>query len=315
LKAFTVLKPGPRTTVQDTGRPGLRRYGIPTSGAIDQFSFHIANALVGNPSGAAALEITLVGLVVEAFSPVVVAVTGGDLGANWNNRPAPLWTTFTMEQGDRLSFQKRLSGCRAYLAVRGGIDAAEYLGSKSTFLKGGMGMPLKEGDTVSVGGFLPPSTGLRRMLPSHLRPSQPAQQTVRVILGPQTDYFTQQGIDTFLQSTYTVSPKSDRQGIRTEGPAIEIAKGPDIISDPTPLGAIQIPGDGKPIILHRDGQVTGGYAKIATVITADLNKFGQLMPGDPLRFQAVTRDVALSFAYQSRQQLNLLTAMITSQDG
>lgn len=314
MKTFLIRKPGSYTTVQDAGRPGLRRYGIPASGAMDQFSYRIANALVGNQPEAAAIEVTMQGLVVEALMRTVVAITGGDLSAHLNDQPAPLWTAFTMEQGDRLSFKKRVSGCRAYLAVRGGFDATQFLGSKSTFPKGRMGTPLKENDTLSVGRFLRRSAAPRRTLPPQFRPPLSLQSTIRVILGPQTDYFTQRGIDTFLQSVYSISPRSDRQGFRTEGPPIEIAMGPDIITDPTPVGAVQVPGDGKPIILHRDGQVTGGYAKIAKVITADLDKFGQMMPGDSLRFEAVDREQALTLAYQARQQLNVITAMIEGQD-
>lgn len=310
MRALKVIKPGPHTTVQDAGRPGLRRYGIPTSGAMDQFSLHIANALVGNPPDAAAIEVTLQGFVIEALAQVVIAITGGDLGAQRNNQPAPVWETFVLEPGDRLGFRKRASGCRAYVAVRGGIDSPEFPGSRSTFARGRMGASLKEGDTISIGRLLRPSATRQRSLPAHLRPALSAQQTVRVILGPQTEYFTQHGIDTFLRSVYSISPKSDRQGFRTEGPPVEIAKGPDIISDPTPLGAIQIPGDGKPIILHRDGQVTGGYAKIATVIGADLDKFGQMMPGDTIRFQTVSRDEALTFAYQEKQRLNVIRTLI-----
>jgi len=315
LKAFLIHKPGPLTTIQDAGRAGLRRYGIPPSGAMDQFSYRVANVLVGNPSGAAALEITLAGLALEALTPILVAITGADLGAQRNDRAAPLWTTWTMERGDRLSFPKRVSGCRAYLAVRGGFDAPEFLGSRSTFLKGRMGQPLKANETLSAGGFLPPAGALRRALPRHLRPAWSSQHAVRVILGPQTASFTQRGLETFLGSAYSISPRSDRQGFRTEGPPIEHVGGPDIISDPTPLGAIQVPGDGKPIVLHRDGQVTGGYAKIAKVIAADLDQFAQMMPGEALRFRSVTREEALALRTQAEQQTNVIVAMVEAQRG
>ena len=300
MQALLVRKPGTFTTIQDAGRPGMRRYGIPTSGAMDMLSFRIANALVGNPSDAAAIEVTLQGFIVEALAPVVIAITGGDLGAHHNDHPAKLWESLTLEYGDRLSFLKHSSGCRAYVAIRGGIDAPAFLGSKSTFAKGRMGASLKSDDILSIDHLPHPTVIRRRWFPPHLRPALPAEQTIRVILGPQTEYFTQRGIETFLQSSYMISPKSDRQGFRTEGPSVEIAKGPDIISDPTPLGAIQIPGDGKPIILHRDGQTTGGYAKIAKVIEADLDKFGQLVPGDRVCFRAVSREEAVTLFYKYR---------------
>jgi antagonist of KipI len=310
LKAITVIKPGPLTTVQDAGRPGLQRYGIPSSGAMDQFAYRIANLLVGNPPGGAALEVMLPGLVIEAQSRLIVAITGADLAARRSEEAAPFWTTFTMERGEQLSFTHRKTGCRAYVAVRGGFEAAEFLGSKSTFLKGRMGAPLKAGDTLSTSGFLPPASKLQRSLPEQFRPALASPQAIRVILGPQTDSFTQRGLDTFHQAVYSISPRSDRQGIRTEGPPIESERGPDIISDPTPLGAIQVPGDGKPIILHRDGQVTGGYAKIGKVIAADLDRFGQMVPGDSIRFAPVSRDEALRLAEEARRQMDVIAALV-----
>lgn len=310
MQAFLIIKPGPYSTIQDAGRPGLRRYGIPPSGAMDQYAFRFANLLVGNSPDAAAIEVTMPGLVVEALSQVLVAITGGDLSPQLNNQPAPLWTALTMQPGDQLGFKQRTSGCRAYLAIRGAFEATVFLGSKSTFLKGRMGALLKENDVLSTGGSLALSAIPRGAFPQHLRPPLPSQHTVRVILGAQLNYFTPRGVDTFLQSAYSVSPRSDRQGFRTEGPPIEFVNGSDIISEPTPIGAIQVPGDGKPIILHREGQVTGGYAKIGNVIAADLDKFGQMVPGDMLHFQAVTRDEALVLARRARQELTAIAAMI-----
>ena len=304
MNAFKVLNGGPQTTVQDTGRPALRRYGIPSSGAMDQFSHRVANRLAANPENAATLEIMLFGFTVEAMTSLTLAIAGGDLGARLNDQPAPLWTPIGIKPGDRLSFTGLQSGCRAYLAVGGGFGAPEFLGSRSTFLKGHIGSAIKTGDLLSAGQSGNASAPLRPALPEPLRRPLPPSYTIRVILGPQTEAFTARGLETFLHSSYAVSPRSDRQGIRTEGPAIETVKGPDIITDPTPLGAIQVPGDGRPIILHRDGQVTGGYAKIATVISADLDWFGQMMAGDALRFQAVTRDEALGLARQYRQRLS-----------
>ena len=152
----------------------------------------------------------------------------------------------------------------------------------------------------------------RSQVPVKMRPLWPATQPIRVTAGPQAEYFTKAGLETFHSTEYRVSARADRQGIRTEGAAVEIAKGPDIISDPTPLGAVQIPGDGQPIILHRDGQVTGGYAKIATVIAADLDRLGQMVAGDALRFELMTRDEALAAAEQSRQRLACLVAILES---
>ncbi len=304
--ALRILDPGSQTTVQDLGRVGLRRYGIPSSGAMDQFALQTANLLVGNPPGAAGLETLLQGLSLEALVPVVIAITGGDLGAELNGRPAPMWTSFRIQPHDRLTFKRRAAGCRAYLAFQGGIVVPELLGSRSTFARGRIGSSLRSKDTLPLG--TPPLTGasFRRSLPPKLRPSRSQEHGVRVLLGPQTKSFTPAGHETFLNSTYRVSPNSDRQGYRTEGPAITFALGPDIISDPTPLGAVQVPGNGQPIILLRDGQVTGGYAKIATVIFADLDRFGQMAPGDTLFFRAVTREEALLAAAETQRLVKYL---------
>jgi biotin-dependent carboxylase-like uncharacterized protein len=193
-----------------------------------------------------------------------------------------------------LSFSKRVDGCRAYLAIRGGIHSTEFLHSRSVFSKGQMGRSLVKDDIVCVETPLAEPNDALREIPTESRPSFSAPHTIRVILGPQTDHFTPRGIETFLSSEYRLSPQSDRQGLRTVGPAIEFATGPDIITDPTPLGAIQVPGDGQPIILHRDGQVTGGYAKIAVVASVDLDRCAQIFPGDAIRFEAISREQALT---------------------
>lgn len=269
---------------------------------MDQFACQMANLLVGNSPEAAALETLLQGLSLEAMAPTVVAVTGGDLTAELNETPLPLWTSIALQPGDHLTFKRRAAGCRAYVAIRGGLATTEFLGSKSTFAKGGMGTPLQANETLPVYESTPPPHSFRRQLPPAMCPPLASETIIRVILGPQQDAFTTKGQETFLGSEYRISPKSDRQGFRTEGPAVETVRGSDIITDPTPLGAIQVPGDGQPIILLRDGQVTGGYAKIATVVSADMDKFGQLSPGDKIRFHPVTRDEALA-ASRERQRL------------
>lgn len=295
MEAFRVRKAGPLTTVQDAGRDGLRRFGVPISGAMDQFAYRTGNQLVENPLGAASLEITLNGLTLEAISTVEIAITGADLEPTVDGQAAPRWETFELRAGQLLRFGRRIRGCRAYLAVRGGIAAPVYLGSRSTFVKGQMGAPIATGDILSVAETLP-ALGRTHIWPRERRRPIPDEFTIRVTAGPQQDCFTPAGLMTFFSSEYRIHPNSDRQGIRTEGPVIEIASGPGIISDPTPLGSIQVPGDGRPIILHRDGQSTGGYAKIARVIARDLDWFAQMTPGDRLRFSLVSRAEALEIA-------------------
>ncbi len=295
MQVFLVRKPGPFTSVQDAGRTGWRRFGIPPSGALDQFAFRAANLLAGNAPDAAVLEITLPGLVLEALAPQVAAVTGADLDARINGAAAPQWTAFSLRRGDVLTFRQRRQGCRAYLAVAGGLDTAVWLGSRSTFAAGKMGSPLRAGDVLES---FPPGPDARpgRRVSLSCLPASPAIHRIRVTLGPQDGWFTRRGLQTFLGSVYRLSPQSGRQGFRTEGPVIEAARQADLISDPTPLGAVQVPGDGKPIVLHRDGQSTGGYPKIARVISADLDWFARMMPGDALRFEAVSREEALRLA-------------------
>lgn len=285
-RAFEVLNPGILTTIQDLGRWGYMRYGIPRSGVADRFAAQVANLLVGNSERAALLEITLFRLELRALNNLEIAVTGADLMPCLNGQPISMWENVYLKAGDRLSFKGRKSGLRAYLAVRGGFMGPEFLGSRSVFARGLMGQPLKAGDILEIDeGIIVEET--RRFLPADLIPSYSNKEYLRVILGPQEDRFTKEGIRTFLSSTYRVSIQSDRMGYRLQGSKIEHAQGADIISEPIIPGAIQVPGDGLPIILLWDAQVSGGYTKIASVISADLNYLAQIMPGDTLRFKEV----------------------------
>ncbi len=309
LTGFRILDPGWQTTIQDEGRPRLRRFGIPCSGALDQFSLQVSNLLVGNRPGAAGLETVLQGLCLEAVGSVIVAVTGGDLSAEWNGQPAPLWTSFRMASGDRLRFRCHQNGCRACVALRGGVAAPQYLGSCSTFARGGMWRNLQRGDLLPANDPAPlsPWSQMRSLAPA-LRPRPTSDYRVRVIIGPHQDRFTHDGLHTFLTARYRISSRSDRQGFRTEGPPVATTHGSDIISDPTPVGSVQVPGDGQPIILLRDGQTTGGYARIAAVISSDLDQFGRMMPADTVRFESVSREAALDAAARRRRLLRYLTA-------
>jgi len=326
LKAFKILSAGVQTTIQDLGRHGLMKYGIPISGAMDQRSFVIANLLLRNLDNAAALETTFQGLKLQALNKVTMSIAGADLDPWLNDRPAPQWTAFTMEEGDVLQFKKRKKGLRAYVAVQGGFDVPEVLGSRSTYIRGRIGAPLGVGETLISRPFDPEAAEdvltlpreyrphLDRdvlTLPREYRPHLDRADPIRVLMGPQDDYFTPRGIDTFLNSTYRISPQADRQGFRTEGPAIEIAKGPDIISDPIPLGAIQVTGDGRPVILLRDAQATGGYAKIAIVARVEMDSLGQMMPGDTIRFQRIDRQKALDLLYEETRRLTRIRDLLT----
>jgi len=291
MKAFEVLHPGVHTTIQDLGRPGFMRYGIPASGVADRFSARVANLLVGNAPGAALLEITLFRLELLALNDLIIAVTGGNLSPVVNNNPLPMWQTVPISKGERVAFRARKQGFRAYLALQGGFSGQKFLGSRSVFIRGLMGNMLKAGEILET-----ESTALKptspKCLAKEMIPPFPANIFLRVILGPQEDRFTPGGIETFLSSAYRVSPQSDRMGYRLQGPPIKHSGDADIISEPIARGAIQVPGDGLPILLLWDAQVSGGYTKIANVISADLDRVAQVMPGESLHFQAVTLEVA-----------------------
>jgi len=289
------------TTYQDLGRPEMLQYALSISGAMDQTSLQIINCLLNNPPGAAALEVTLLGLKLKSMDEALIAVGGADLGFEINGRKAALWTVHHLEKEDVVSFKLPQKGLRAYLGVAGGFNGPQILGSCSVYLKGHLGSALKQGDIItSLAPPTPlPDTG-RKVAPSHY-PDLDTSKSFRVLPGPQIDHFSDVGLATFTESMYTVSTMSDRQGIRTEGTPVERLHGPDIITDPIPLGGIQVPGNGLPIILHRDAQVTGGYSKIAVLARVDLDRAGQLMPGDQIRFRFIEYQEALDlWAQQTR---------------
>jgi len=293
VEAIEVLAPGPLTTIQDWGRFGYGQYGVPPSGALDTFSLRAANLLVGNPENEACLEITMFGIRIKALRDVAIAVTGGDLRPFCNDKPFGMWTSSILKEGDILSFRGVKCGCRSYLALGGGFSLPEVLGSRSTNLSSGFGglggRALKRGDILSAHS---PRLHLKtegRSLPQVLIPSYSSKWHLRVILGPQDDQFTEEGRTTFLNSPYQVSSQSDRTGIRLAGPSVE--RRPEvqesIISEGVNPGAIQVPGDGQPIIILVE-IVTGGYRKIATVISADLPLLGQIKPGDTVSFEEIS---------------------------
>ena len=289
-----VLEPGLLTTVQDLGRRGYERFGVPVAGAMDGYALRAANGLVGNPWDAAGLEITIAGPTLRATRRCLIAVTGADLGLRVQGRRMPLWTALYVRRGWTISFEGRQSGCRAYLAIAGGIVVPPVMGSRATYLRGGFGghrgRALRAGDVLPVGE---PSCALLdragRQLPEEARPPYSDTPTVEVILGPQDDHFAPEGIATFLSAEYAIDATSDRMGYRLSGPAIAHKTAADIISDGVVLGAVQVPADGQPIVMMADRPTTGGYAKIATVVGADIPLLAQCLPGrSRVRFRATT---------------------------
>ena len=315
IEAFEVLDPGILTTVQDLGRYGFSQFGVPPSGALDPYSFRIANLLAGNPEDEACLETTVMGLKLKALREVVIAITGGDLSPVLNGESLEMWRTHLLIEGDVIAFRRIRSGCRAYFALSGGLIVPQIMGSRSTFLSGGFGG--LEGRTLRRGDILytldpPPSLdkiGLR--FPDDWIPSFEKEITLRVIPGPQDHHFTEKGLQTFFSSTYQVTPQCDRMGLRLEGSKIE--RRPDveesIISEGLLSGAIQVPGDGRPIIILTE-LVTGGYTKIAAAISVDLTKVAQLKPGDRVRFEPIPVKEAHFLLKEQEQRLKGFEALI-----
>lgn len=308
MNSLRILEAGPLASIQDLGRRGYRDRGVPLSGAMDQQALRIANGLVGNPSEAAGIEISLGGFRARFGSHICFAVTGAPLNVRLNEVPISLWKKHEAEEGDILSVGYGGKGFRAYLAVAGGIEVPVVMGSRSTYLRGGFGglkgRALSRGDVLPIAEASPCSIPLRET-PADLIPLYSDHPTLRVVMGPQSDHFTPAGIDTFLGCEYVVTDRCDRMGILLSGPRIAHRHGADIVSDGTLPGAVQVPGDGQPVILCADCQTTGGYAKIATVLWTDLPLVAQLMPGHRLRFREVelpqAREIYLKREYQIRR--------------
>lgn len=293
-----IITPGILASIQDAGRQGFGEIGVAPSGAADSYACRIGNLLVGNLENAAAIEITLMGFQARFRTGTVFAVTGADLQPSLNGRALPMWTALKAAPGDIVDLPSPVCGCRAYLAVGGGFHIPAVMGSRSTNIGAGFGG--LDGRMLRAGDRLPgcrPGHYLAcagRSIPDALKALPVSEWVLRVIPGPQGDQFPEASRRQFYEATYTVSGKSDRTGVRLEGPTIEKEAGaPDsILSEGILCGAIQVPGDGKPIILLNE-TVTGGYRKIAVVIAADLPLLGQLAPGDTVRFQETDLSSAL----------------------
>ena len=290
--SILVKTPGPLTTVQDEGRFFYQSSGIRPSGVMDAAAYEAANALVGNTKGEAVLEMTFLGATLEFQSAAWFALTGADMQAKLDGAPVARDQAIRAEAGQTLAVGMAVSGCRGYLAVRGGVDVPLVMGSRSTDVSaklGGFdGRALKAGDVL-------PTLSVDDWTPTTLRYESPVYEsavTVRVVPGPQEEYFTAAGLETFFSSAYEISPNSDRMGLRLEGPEIESRNGTDIVSDGIVFGSIQVPSGGKPILLMADHQTAGGYAKIGTVLSLDLPKLAQARPGDTVRFQRISAEDA-----------------------
>jgi len=252
---------------------------------------------VGNPQNEACLEVTLIGPTLAFNDDVIVAITGGDLGPTLDGFPIPMWESIYIKKGSVLSFRGRRWGARSYIAFQGGIFVEKVMGSKSTDIRaqiGGLeGRALRDGDRLFVGLPLDRSV-LGRRFPSELLPPYSDSPVLRVIMGPEDDHFKPESIESFLSQEWLITEASDRMGYRLEGePLRHNEKGAEIISDGIALGSIQVPKDGKPIVLLKDRQAVGGYAKIATVISVDIPLIAQTLPGNKVRFERISLEEAI----------------------
>ena len=303
-----MIKPGWCTTVQDLGRHGCQQYGVSVSGAMDRLALVIANRLVNNHDSAAGLEITIVGPEFLFEHDAVVAITGADLSPAVNSHSVPLWSTVAIPAGGRLTFGRRQSGTRSYLAVAGGFDVPLLWGSRSTHLSTGTGghdgRPLVADDGLQV---FPGASGIERpLLGSALvhsrRPIYADSPTLRVLGGPQ--HVSAEALSVLTATAYRLTGQSDRMGYRLEGEPIPYVPGHARVSDGVTMGALQIPPDGQPILLMADRPTTGGYPKVATVISADLPQAAQLQPGDTVNFRTTTLPEAEAALANQWRQIN-----------
>ncbi len=289
--SIRIINGGMLTTVQDNGRIGYQQFGVPVSGAMDPQAAAIANILVGNEDNEAVLEVTMLGPRIEFQEANCIAVTGGDLTPQLDGKSFPMNRAVAVQKGQVLSFAAPRSGCRAYIAFAGGLEIPQVMGSRSTYLKAKIGgLEGRKLDKEDIIAFRAPTAQLPNMEKRAVADAETFTKTdvtLRVVLGPQDDAFTEAGIKTFLGETYAVTVQSDRMGCRLDGPVIEHVKDGNIISDGISFGAIQVPSEGKPIIMVADRQTVGGYTKIATVISADFSKAAQIKAGDKIRFVQV----------------------------
>jgi antagonist of KipI len=301
MPSVYVVKPGLLTTVQDRGRWGSQSFGVSVSGPMDSYSHRLANAIAGNDPDAATLEVTLAGPELEFDDTRTVTVTGAEFDLTVDDRPVAMRAALDVGAGSLLRFGRRVRGSRAYLAISGGIATPSTLGSRATHLPSAMGgldgRALKPGDRLPLGEPLRSVRPVRRSRAVETSSSwtlPDGRATLRVLPGPQLDRFVRAAWDVLQSGSYVVASDSNRMGYRLAGPTLETDGKLDLISDATPLGVVQVPASGQPILLMADRQTTGGYPKIAAVISADVSVAGQLGPGDAITFAACSPREALA---------------------
>ncbi len=307
MTGINIIKNGALTTVQDSGRYYYQAYGLSVGGAMDDYAYRIANWLVGNDETAAVLEITLIGPKLKFEKDCIIAITGAELSAQLNGIKIENWRSHTIRAGDIISFGAIKQGCRCYLAVAGGIATDPVLGSRSTDLRAKLagidGRQLQSGDILPIGQTKHNHT-FKTQLNNADIPAYSNTNVINVVAGPQVDKFTKKGLTSFYDNTYTLSDECNRMGYRLKGHAIELIGSSDIISDATVFGSIQVANNGLPMIMMADRQTSGGYAKIATVISSDLTKLAQAKPNDQVSFCCIDITLAQQKLRDYQKDLN-----------
>lgn len=305
MNILHIERPGMFSVIQDIGRWGAQRLGVPVNGPMDETAHRMANMLVGNTPDAAALECTLTGPSFRLSANAVLAFTGADFRITAGEQTVPLNRAVMLRAGVRVTVQERRKGARIYIAIRGGIATPPVLGSRSTFLRGQFGgldgRALRAGDRVPVGHVVGPTLGLEKLLIQSGMPlavageidgigtcQEDADTALRVIRGPQWRAFEHGARRALVCESFSVSNQSDRMGYRISGPSLRLRAPLEMISEAVNVGTIQVPPDGNPIVLMADRQTAGGYPKIGYVPTADLWRLAQALPGDALRFKVVS---------------------------
>lgn len=322
--SITVKKPGLLATIQDIGRYGYQQYGVIVSGAMDSYSLRIANLLVGNNENEACIEISMLGTVLQFDEDCIIAITGGDLQALIDSKSVSLWRPLFVSKGSILKFKRPVAGCRAYVSIAGGINVPLVMGSKSTYLKAKMGgfagRPLMTDDVIPTGKLSEKQQLLLKNSQSQLTASWyvdytdlvtfSKEQTIYYIEGTEYQKFTSESKHRFEESAYTITTQSDRMGYRMSGPHLELIEKFDLLSEATTFGTVQVPSGGQPIILMADRQTTGGYSKIAQIITVDLPSLAQMPPNGIVHFKKVTVEEAQLKLVQKERILEKLKKTI-----
>ncbi len=331
MMGFEVIRPGLLTTVQDEGRIGYRRYGVPVGGVMDAFASRAANMLVGNARHSAVLEITMSGPELHMLKDQLISICGADLSVTVNQQPVPMWRPVLLRAGSVLRFGTSRHGLRAYLALAGGIDVPQVMGSRSTDLKTGLGgylgRALRTSDVLGTGVI----TGevqqwIQRMTmqlgpnecvaaPAWLisereRPDYYGKPVIRVMHGQDISCFRSESVEQFYTGSYVVSPQSDRMGYRLQGPRLELEKPMNRLSEAVTYGTVQVPPDGQPIVLVADHQTIGGYPVIAQAAAVDLPILAQVRPGARISFEQITNEEARRLYVKREREFHLLEKLI-----